>query len=149
MLRAQARHAAPIVLLHGFASTTHVLGPLAGYLERSLGRKVLRVPLCPLRGDLRASAHRVAELLERLARSSHFRYADLVGHSMGGLVGAHLLKKIDRGRRVRLVVTLGTPHRGAPLARLGALLLGGFSRAMRQMRPDLRSRVPLKTTLYI
>jgi pimeloyl-ACP methyl ester carboxylesterase len=128
------RHA-PIILLHGFASTTHMLGPLGRYLERSLGREVLQVPLSPLRGDLRASAQRVADVLDRLARSRHFRYADVVGHSMGGLVGAHLLKRIDRGRRVRLVVTLGAPHRGAPLARLGALLLGGFSRALRQMRP--------------
>ena len=136
MSRDPARHSAPILLLHGFASTTHLLGPLARYLERSLGREVLRVPLSPLRGDLCASAQRVADVLERLARSSHFRYADVVGHSMGGLVGAHLLKKLDRGRRVRMVVTLGAPHGGAPLARLGALLLGGFSRALRQMRPE-------------
>jgi hypothetical protein len=33
------------------------------------------------------------------------------------------------------VVTLGTPHRGAPAALLGALVLGFFSRAIWQMIP--------------
>lgn len=125
----------PILLLHGFASTTHVLGPLGRYLERTLGRQVVNIPHSPLRGDLRRSARRVAQVLESLARSRGFRHADVVGHSMGGLVGAYLLKKIDRGRRLRRVVTLGTPYHGAPLARIGTLLVGRFSLALRQMQP--------------
>ena len=40
-----------------------------------------------------------------------------------------------RGRSVRRVVTLGTPHRGTPAALLGALVLGLFSRAIWQMIP--------------
>jgi triacylglycerol lipase len=60
---------------------------------------------------------------------------DVVGHSLGGLVATYLLKAIDRGKRVRRVVTLGAPHRGTPLALLGALPLGVFSRAVWQMLP--------------
>jgi hypothetical protein len=36
---------------------------------------------------------------------------------------------------VRRVVTLATPHRGTPLALVGALLLGPLSRAVWQMIP--------------
>jgi pimeloyl-ACP methyl ester carboxylesterase len=60
---------------------------------------------------------------------------DVVGHSLGGLVATYLLKALDRGRHVRRVVTLGTPHRGTPAALFGALVLGLFSRAIWQMIP--------------
>ena len=75
-------------------------------------------------------------MIERLAESPDFEYADVVAHSMGGLVGTYLLKKLDRGRRVRNVVTLGTPHRGTPAAFLGVVALGGFCEALWQMLPN-------------
>jgi pimeloyl-ACP methyl ester carboxylesterase len=92
-----------------------------------------RVPLHL--GDVRRSARRVHEEIERLAAHTPFAYVDVVGHSLGGLVAAYLLKRLDRGRRIRRVVTLGTPHRGTPLALAGVLLFGLVSRAVWQMLP--------------
>jgi pimeloyl-ACP methyl ester carboxylesterase len=116
-----------------------VLLPLARDLERELGRPVVRVALgdaLPIQlGDVRASARRVHAELERLAAAAPFPFVDVVGHSLGGLVATYLLKRLDRGERVRRVVTLGTPHRGTPLALAGALLLGAFSGAIWQMIP--------------
>jgi pimeloyl-ACP methyl ester carboxylesterase len=77
----------------------------------------------------------VHEEIERLAARSPFDYVDVVGHSLGGLVAAYLLKCLDRGRRIRRVVTLGTPHRGTPLAILGVILFGLVSPAVWQMLP--------------
>jgi pimeloyl-ACP methyl ester carboxylesterase len=88
----------PVLLLHGFASSPRVLAPLERHLRRALGREVVRMRLSAGRQDLRASAHEVQRLLERLARSDAFEYADVVGHSMGGLIAAYLLKKLDRGQ---------------------------------------------------
>lgn len=48
----------------------------------------------------------------------------LVGHSMGGLDARYLAARLDPERRVRAVVTIGTPHRGSPIA--DALLRGEF-----------------------
>jgi pimeloyl-ACP methyl ester carboxylesterase len=131
---------APIVLLHGFGTSSRVLLPLERRLARELGRPVLRValggPRIPLHlGDVRASAARVQREIERLACEAGAESVDVVGHSLGGLVATYLLKRLDRGRRVRRVITLATPHRGTPLALLGALLLGPFSRAIWQMIP--------------
>lgn len=129
----------PVLVLHGFGTSSRVLLPLARHLGRALGRPVLRCPLggaLPLHvGDVRASAARVNEELERLALRSAFAYVDVVGHSLGGLVATYLLKRLDRGRRVRRVVTLGTPHGGTPAAWLGVALLGLVSRAVWQMLP--------------
>jgi triacylglycerol lipase len=129
----------PVILLHGFGTSSAVTAPLARHLRRELGRPVIRVPLggrLPIHlGDVRRSAERVLAEIERRAAESEFPYVDVVGHSLGGLVATYLLKALDRGRRVRRVITLGTPHRGTPAALLGALLLGVFSRAIWQMIP--------------
>jgi triacylglycerol esterase/lipase EstA (alpha/beta hydrolase family) len=42
----------------------------------------------------------------------------LVGHSMGGLVSRAYLRRNGKARVAKLV-TLGTPHRGSQLAKLG------------------------------
>jgi triacylglycerol lipase len=144
----------PVILLHGFGTSSAVTAPLARHLRRELGRPVIRVPLggrLPIHlGDVRRSAERVRAEIERRASESEFPYVDVVGHSLGGLVATYLLKALDRGVRVRRVITLGTPHRGTPAALLGALVLGAFSRAIWQMIPGsplLRelARLPVPT----
>ena len=44
---------------------------------------------------------------------------DIVGHSMGGLVGLYYLKRLGGRHRVRRLVLLGTPARGTWSALLG------------------------------
>jgi triacylglycerol esterase/lipase EstA (alpha/beta hydrolase family) len=131
--------AAPIVLLHGFGTSSRVLAPLARHLRRELRRPVLRMRLggrVPLHlGDVRKTARRVQSEIEHLAGEQGFAHVDVVGHSLGGLVATYYLKALDRGHRVRKVVTLGTPHHGTPAAVVGALLFGAFSRAVWQMIP--------------
>lgn len=71
----------------------------------------------------------LSELLERfvLAYPIPIEELVLVGHSMGGLVvrsACHYGAEAGAGwvGRVRRVISLGSPHRGAPLAKLGAVL---------------------------
>jgi pimeloyl-ACP methyl ester carboxylesterase len=130
---------APVVLLPGFCAPMRSMVALERRIERVLGRTTIRLPLATgrlaLQIDVRRSAEQADALLSRLEREHAFPYVDVVAHSLGGLVAAYWLKRIDHGRRIRRVVTLGTPHAGAPLARLGALLLGFVSRALWQMIP--------------
>jgi len=130
---------APVVLLHGFGVTSAVLRPLEARIRRATGRPCLRIRLgcrLPLHlADVRRSARRVERALDRLARRTPFGRIDVVGHSLGGLVATYWLKRIDQGRRIRRVVTLGTPHRGTPFAAIGVLLFGAISPAVWQMLP--------------
>jgi pimeloyl-ACP methyl ester carboxylesterase len=105
------------VLLHGFASTPRSLAFLARHVRVHLQRPVLRPDLGIAFADLVAAAARV----ETAIAASGAREVDVVGHSLGGLVASYLLKRVDCGRRVRRVITLGTPHAGTPLAWLGAI----------------------------
>jgi pimeloyl-ACP methyl ester carboxylesterase len=130
---------APVVLLHGFGVTSAVLRPLEARIRRSTGRPCLRLRLgcrLPLHlADVRRSARRAERALERLAQRARFGRVDVVGHSLGGLVATYWLKCIDHGRRIRRVITLGTPHHGTPFAALGVLLFGVISPAVWQMLP--------------
>jgi triacylglycerol lipase len=63
-----------------------------------------------------ASVRERAEALARVLAGSAAPAFVLVGHSMGGLDSRFVAARLDPGRRVKAVVTLGTPHRGSPLA---------------------------------
>lgn len=78
---------------------------------------------------------RLADLLERTVADWPVPVTDLlvVGHSMGGLVAHAALRSgrasgLEWTRRVRLVVSLGSPHRGAPLARAARPAAGVLAR---------------------
>jgi pimeloyl-ACP methyl ester carboxylesterase len=126
----------PILLLHGLASNPRVLAPLERHLRGRLRRPTLRLQLGFGLRDVRDSAEIVYEQLERIAEQANFRHADVVAHSLGGLVATYLLKCLDQGRHVRRVVTLGTPHRGVSTARGAVLVMGMISRSMWQLLPD-------------
>ena len=70
---------------------------------------------------MRRSARAVDEALERLPDAPEFEFAEIVGYSMGELVATYVLECTDRGRRVRRVVTLRTPHPRTPVAACGVL----------------------------
>ena len=124
----------PAFLVQGFASSVRVLGPLERYLRR-LGRRTYCPSPALWLGDIRLAALRLHEVIEETAASAPFERADLIGHSMGGLVAAYVLKQLDRGQRVSRVIALGTPFRGLAAARLGAMLLGPFGCSLRQLTP--------------
>ncbi|MFI1047514.1 hypothetical protein ACH4U3_17215 [Streptomyces griseoruber] len=92
----------------------------------------------------------IAEAADRLAAQIHLRLAGLsaaerrgrvvvVAHSMGGLVARYWMGVLGGWRVCRALVTLGTPHRGAPKAldwlvngvRVGGLAMPGATGVIR------------------
>lgn len=65
---------------------------------------------------------------EICARTGH-REIDIVGHSLGGLIARYYVQRLGGDRRVRTLVTLGTPHGGT-----AAAPLAGAHPIVRQMR---------------
>jgi pimeloyl-ACP methyl ester carboxylesterase len=83
--------------------------------------------------SIAANGRDLSAALERLldARPDDIEHLVLIGHSMGGLVARsaeHDARLHDRrwNRRLRRIITLGSPHQGAPLERLGH----GFERVL-------------------
>ncbi|WP_197289305.1 lipase/acyltransferase domain-containing protein [Saccharothrix sp. NRRL B-16348] len=74
---------------------------------------VLRVPY-----DFRRSVVDAAEALARAVAETEAagRGVVVLAHSMGGVVARYWIGALDGARRCRALITLGTPHRGAPKA---------------------------------
>ena len=86
----------------------------------------LRVFPYDWRVDLRVTADRLAAFLDGIAARTPDADLKLVCHSMGGLVARYYLESgLFTGRaahaKVSLLVTLGTPHNGAPVAFAAAI----------------------------
>jgi triacylglycerol lipase len=123
--RAGPRH--PVVLLHGLLGFDElVLGPARVAYFRGLTERLRRAGADvhrPRVARTAAIAARGAQLAARIAKLPA-KHVNVIAHSMGGLDARWAIAKLGLERRVASLVTIGTPHRGSPLADLGTGLLG-------------------------
>ena len=103
-----AAHPTPVVFVHGF------LGDPTNFLilRRFLARRGIRnfASFCYRpKIDHQRLALRLGRTLEAICSATGADQVDVVGHSLGGLVARYLVE-IGEGRRVRRLVTLGSPH---------------------------------------
>jgi triacylglycerol esterase/lipase EstA (alpha/beta hydrolase family) len=126
----------PVLLVPGYGGGTRSLDRLAAALRASGRDAVVVPPLGDGTGDLREQAGRVdAVARQRLAAGAPS--VDVIGYSAGGVTVRLWAEELDGRRVARRVVTLGSPHHGAEVAGLGALLGGGTCpTACRQLAPD-------------
>jgi pimeloyl-ACP methyl ester carboxylesterase len=85
-------------------------------------------------GDIRDSAALIARKVESLVAQTGVPSVDIVGHSMGGLVGLYYVKRLEGRHRVRRLILLGTPATGTWSALLG-LVTAPFGPASLQLLP--------------
>ena len=104
-----------VVLLHGYLCLSaraywHGLRPVRPALAAA-GALVMHVCV-PRTGGVAARAGCVARRLATLPYPNLI----LVGHSMGGLDARYVASRLDPERRIRRVITIGTPHLGSAAA---------------------------------
>lgn len=136
-----AGHRLPVLIIHGFLGTRGAMLPLENRLKQS-GFPVLSFPLGVLNlDDIAKSAQRIADKIESLRRRHGFNRIDVVGHSMGGLIALYYIKRLGGAKRVRRLVTIGTPHQGASLAFTSIILMpwtGLLGKGVWQILPGSR-----------
>lgn len=129
----------PVLLLHGFFGTRRALD----VFERRLRRDGFCVWSIHLGGLFDAyntrgideCAERVRDKVERLYARYQLGPLSIVGHSKGGLIGRYYVKRLGGDRRVKTLITLGTPHNGTPTAYLGCAAFGVVAKSVWQMTP--------------
>ncbi len=104
--------APPVLLLHGFCDNRSTFVLLRRSLLENGWSQVHCLNHSPLTRDVHEAAEHLGErIAEICARTGHDR-VDLVGHSLGGLIGRCHVQLQGGDARVRTLVTLGTPHSG-------------------------------------
>lgn len=147
--RVGPRH--PVILLHGlFGFDELEIGPARYAYFRGLTERLRRVgaeverPRVARVGSVAARAQQLAHRIEGLSA----KRVNVVAHSMGGLDARYAIARLGLSDRVASLITIGTPHRGTPLADLGTHLLGealGLRRAFGALGIDVTAFYDLTT----
>ncbi|MCX5746614.1 MAG: hypothetical protein NT062_29405 [Proteobacteria bacterium] len=113
----------PVILVHGLFGFDHVGVPGARFAYFNGIAKHLGSLGCDAHAVKLAKAAsvpaRAQQLVAAIEALGHARI-DLIAHSLGGLDARYALAKLGLASRVRSLVTIGTPHRGSPIADLVA-----------------------------
>ena len=144
----------PILLIHGFLGTRGSMYLLErrllddGFVVVSFNIGAFNVR------DIRRSAFMIHRKIERILAQTPSQKIDILGHSMGGLIGLYYVKKLGGSARVRKLVLMGTPVRGTWIALAGVATLGLWSTSSWQLIPRSRfldelAQGPLPTTTEV
>lgn len=107
-LAAVDEHPVPVILVHGILGDPTNFAALRRHLFTQGIRRFSSFAYRP-RLDYQRIAVDLAAHVERVCRQTGAEQVDIIGHSLGGLVSRYFLQT-GGGRRVRRMVTLGTPY---------------------------------------
>jgi len=126
---------APVLLLQGYLANRGSVHLLARRLHER-GHVVMTYKLGGRMNlhDIRDTAGLVARKVESLVQQTGVSQVDIIGHSMGGLVGLYYLKRLGGRHRVRRLILLGSPAAGTWSAVFG-LVTAPLGAASRQLLP--------------
>lgn len=125
----------PVLLIHGFTSNKLANLPLHQALRKaSFQTYNVNIPGLNTQ-DIRKSSPLVAERVLELKEKNSCKQVQVVGISMGGLIGLHYLRKHQGHQHVNKFVALGTPFKGAPVASVLDKLPFEFEHALNQLAP--------------
>ena len=125
----------PVVLVHGFLGTRGTMLPMTRRFQRD-GRIVFSYAYGTFNmASLRSSADKLAGHLEAICDKLGCGRVDLVGYSMGGLIGLHTVKFLAGHRYVRNLVMMGSPLAGTWVGLAGVATMGVVSPSVWQVLP--------------
>ena len=117
-----------VLLIHGFMQTRNVWEVMErrlrddgfGVFSFDLGGLFWRFNTRSI-GDL---VGMISEKLERICERTGLERFHVIGHSKGGLIARHYVQHHGGDRRVKGLITLGSPHHGTPTAAVGLAVTG-------------------------
>jgi pimeloyl-ACP methyl ester carboxylesterase len=126
---ARATGPRPIIVLHGYAMNRANFVPLAYRLRRAGLGPIVGFEYWTL-GRVAAGARQLGWFIDEVRERTGAAQVDVIGHSMGGVVGRYYVSLAGGDGIVRHLITLGSPLAGTEFGKLGVghpareLLLG-------------------------
>jgi len=108
----------PIIVLHGYAMNRANFVPLACRLARAGLGPVFGFEYWTL-GRTASAARRLARFVDDVRAATGAAEVDLIGHSMGGVVGRYYVTLAGGDGAVAHLITIGSPHSGTELSAVG------------------------------
>lgn len=140
----------PVLMIYGFGATR----PTLAILEKRLKQDGYTIFSLNLGGifdtfntdSIEDVSRRLDEKIERLYKKYTFRgRLSIIGHSKGGLIGNYYVKRLGGAKRVKTLITLGSPHNGNPWAMIAAYTpVAWICKSLQQMNPMSRFIKDLK-----
>ncbi len=108
----------PIIVVHGYAMNRANFLPLARRLGAAGLGPVLGFEYWTL-GKTASAARRLAAYVDEVRTATGAAEVDVIGHSMGGVVGRYYVQLGGGDGAVRNLVTIGSPHAGTDVSAIG------------------------------
>lgn len=115
---ARAKGPRPVILLHGYAMNRANFLPLACRMRRAGLGPIFGFEYWSL-GRTAAAARQLGWFVDEVREATGSDEVDLVGHSMGGVVGRYYVTLAGGDRAVRHLITIGSPHSGTEISKIG------------------------------
>ena len=107
----------PIILIHGLWNTSHIFKSLT----RKLDQYSIHYYAPTLQHDFgKVSIIELTKILNELIIDKYglYKEIDLLGFSMGGIIGSYWLKNFKGNKRIRKFISVGSPHMGTLTAQI-------------------------------
>src|SRR5678815_1666722 len=108
----------PVIVIHGFAMNRANFVPLAFRLARAGLGPIVGFEYWTL-GRTAAAARQLSWFVEHVQSMTGSPQVDIIGHSMGGVVGRYYVQLLGGDGAVANLVTIGSPHAGTDISELG------------------------------
>ena len=140
----------PVMLIYGFGATRRTLSIIERRLQKD-GYHIFSLNLGGILGTFNTeSIEDLGRLIEEKVEAMYKKYnfrgrLTIIGHSKGGLIGHYYIKMLSGDKRVKKLITLGTPHNGNPWALLASMTPAALLlKSVRQMSPTSKLIKALK-----
>lgn len=108
----------PVIVVHGYAMNRANFVVLARRLSRAGLGPVLGFEYWSL-GKTASAARRLAAYVDEVRAKTGATQVDVIGHSMGGVVGRYYVQLGGGDGVVKNLVTIGSPHAGTDVSAVG------------------------------
>lgn len=108
----------PVIVLHGYAMNRANFLPLAYRLARAGLGPIVGFEYWTL-GRTAAAARQLQWFVEHVQNMTGAPQVDVIGHSMGGVVGRYYVQLLGGDGAVANLITLGSPHLGTDVSEFG------------------------------